>query len=848
VELARFALAHDPCSEAALADLLEALRACGREAEAQEAYRQFAMRLMEEFGIEPQVRLQASSAPRPTDHGVIVTTTARAPAFLIGRRLEQAQLVRTLRQADCRRATILGPGGVGKSSLATSALTLLDEDFPDGVRWVGLRDVATATQIPGRIAEACGFKGGLSQDQVEELAARIGQQAVLLVLDNCEHLPDLSAIGDVLIERCPRLKILHASRARIGCAGEWLLPLSGLAVPDANESELDVLRTFDSVRLFEARAREVDPDFDPRRCIDEIAALVRMVEGLPLAIVMAAACTRLLPLREIVSDITRLLDMRGTQHGAAAASPSTERSLRVSFEHSWRLLSPSEQKILARLAVFNGSFSLAAGQCVAGAKLPSIAALADQSLVAACGAGRFSLHPLIREFAREQLVDEPSVRARHASYYADVMFARSHPATAASVPWDHDDVSHCLEAWRWATTAGDIAMMLRMATPLVRLFNGYLRWQEGIDTIESALATLQSRDARTEGLRSELYYGLALCRFYNGEMTAAEESARHSLRLCHALRVRDTLPAANLYIIGSSLGWQGECERANRFFEQSLAIAGARGESESIAKALYGIAFLEQAAGRWDRSREFYGRSEAISRERSMHQWQALSLNGIGACWLAQGRMAEALSCFDQGIRVCTEYEVNGRRSFLLANRGLALIRLGDLRGADASIERALREAKEWNIYTALVDSYLARGALAMARHDLESARCDLRSAMQVASKIQSRLRRMPVVRHFGNWLVASGQRERGAAVLEFVRDASFSMRRDSEAAGNALAELFGKSAPTKALKKRAREKSMEQLEAEILGIESDVRASVANNVDPTLSGSRAPRLRNRRK
>jgi predicted ATPase/DNA-binding SARP family transcriptional activator/Tfp pilus assembly protein PilF len=818
IELARFALAHDPCNEAAARSLVDALRACGRDGEAEQSYRTFAERMQEELGVEPVVRA-ADACVRSGPQAPVPSVDPEGG--LIGRKLEQSRLAQILRRRECRRATILGPGGVGKSSLAMTARSLLRADFPDGVRWVGLRDLTSPTQIPSRIAEACGFKGALSKYPLASLGARIGRQHILLVLDNCEHLPQIGAIGDALLAACPNLKLLHASRARIGGEGEWLLPLTGLAVPDADERDLDILRTFDSVRLFEARAREVDPAFDARRSVDAIAELVRMVEGLPLAIQMAAACSRLLPLPEIVRDLSRLLDLPDPSAGGPGTPASAERSLRASFEQSWRLLAESEQATLARLSVFTGSFSLVAAQAVAGAELAAIAALADKSLVSPCGDGRFSLHPLIREFARAHLPGEPRVRGLHAEHFARVLIARGDPATAASVPWSLEDVSHCLEAWRWATTTNDVALLLRMARPLVRLFNQYLRWQEGIDTIEATLASLASRGACAERLRAELGYGLALCRFYHGEMASAEVAARLSLRRCHGLRIRDQLPAGNLYLIGASFAWRGERVRARRFYQQSLAVAVARRESESIAKALYGLAIVEQADGNWARARDLHGQCVARCEEMSAHhQWLALALNNMGICFLAEGSPQEALACFDQGIRVCTEHEVYGRRSFLLANRALALIMVGDLGQARTCVERAQREAHEWNICTARAESHLAGAALAMSRGELALARHELREALRHSRKTQSPVRQLSVIRQWGQWLVASGELERGAIVLDYVRIHDMSLRRDKDIARSELEALTRAGSGPGAVRRRARFLSHDSLQSEIMGID----------------------------
>jgi DNA-binding SARP family transcriptional activator len=372
VALSLHALAHDPLDEAAVEDLLHTLPQLGREDEARRIHEDFARRLQAELGVAAAAQPSpVKSPPRGSRHE------------LIGRRLEQAQLLALLRRDECRRLTIHGPCGVGKTRLARASLDLLREDFPDGVIWIA---------------------PGLAPDPLESLADRIASGRVLLVLDDCEHLPGVREAGDLLLERCTGLKILHTSGARIGCDGEWVLPLAGLPVPDADETEWDVLATFDAVRLFERRALQEDPAFDAKRHGADIVALVRAVEGLPLAIETAAACARMLPVREIVADLSRIVDLPAPPI-AGAASPSSRKTLRARFQHSWQRLARHEQVALARLAAFGDSFCEAAAGRVAGTRLPVIAALADKSLVSCSGDGRFSLHPLVRLLAIERLGD-----------------------------------------------------------------------------------------------------------------------------------------------------------------------------------------------------------------------------------------------------------------------------------------------------------------------------------------------------------------------------------------------------------------------------------------------------------
>lgn len=809
LELSLDVLGHDAHNEAAVQDAVETLRGMGREADARKVYDEFVARLRADLGVEPTLQLRTLAAGSPAALPAAQRRAHPAPADeCIGRRLEQGELLSLILRDDCRRLTVHGPGGVGKSLLARATCEALAPHFPDGVHWVGLRDLNQGSQVAARLAAACGFKLALSQDPLASIASRIGDGRRLFVLDNCEHLQGICAFGDRLLQACPNIKILHTSRSRIGCSGEWVLPLNGLAVPDADEREWEVLGNFDSVRLFEARASQNDPRFDTRRHRGDVVALVRALDGLPLAIEMAAASVRVLPPAAILEDMSRLFDL---EHPAVAA-PHGERTLRASFRHSWDLLTPAERGALSSLAAFGGSFTLAAAAHAADAHLPVLASLVDKSLVHAAGNGRFSLHPLVRQLAAEKAADFAAARNRHAAYFAERLAAR---ATASDTPWGDEDVAACVEAWRWATGQRSVALLLRMAQPMVRLINAYLRWEEGLEVLGGTLAVIEGRDGDTQRLRAVLLHGIALCRLYNGEMVAAEDTARRSLRCCASVRM-DSIVGANMHIVGFSLAWRGDMAGARRFFEQSLARSTARRDFESVAKAQYGLAFLAYASGDYAGAARLYREVANLGREHRLAQWTALSLNGAAKARLMQGWPAEALAFVEEGLAVCEANDVHGRRSFLDAHRGLALLRMGEPDAAHASIARAIAEARDWNIWTARMEAHLARATLAAARAEEKVAREHVREAMRVSVGSDSASRRLGIVRHWGEWLVRNAHAARGAAVLAFVQSHPLAMRCDQDAAASALQACVA-AAERKACEVTASGLTFEGIEREVL-------------------------------
>ena len=230
-----------------------------------------------------------------------------------------------------------------------------------------------------RIAQVLGAGVNDASDVLAQIAARHAQQAAILVLDNAEHLQALAGWLSPLLAAWPSLRLLLTSRARVGLEGEWVLPLAGLAVPDDDSRDLEAATAFDAVRLFELRARTVLPGFDLAPHLDAVIAVVERVDGMPLAIEMAAAWVRLLPPAEIVRELAQSIDI--LQHDDTAGAAPGHTSMPAVFRRSWDLLAPSERRVLAAVTEFRGGFRRDAAAAVAHASLPVLASLVDKSLL-----------------------------------------------------------------------------------------------------------------------------------------------------------------------------------------------------------------------------------------------------------------------------------------------------------------------------------------------------------------------------------------------------------------------------------------------------------------------------------
>lgn len=592
-----WALHADPLDETALNFQLRAYATLGRTDDARRAYHEYAKRLATELGIEPSAavrdlarqidseRLMVPASPTVSGPSRDETTPA-----LVGRRVELARLRQLLGGDDCRLLTINGPGGVGKSVLARAAMPELASQFADGAFWIALDDLQVLDQIAPRSAATLGLELSGAESPQRQLIDQLRNSQALLVFDNAEHLAGFPAWLDALLAACGRVKVLVTSRARLDLACEWVLPLQGLPVPDADETETDALRAYDSVRLFELRVARVHPDFDARAHAVEVAALVRAVDGLPLAIELAAAWVRLLPVADIHRELSRSLDLLDDANTAGGRT----HSMRDSLEHSWRLLVPAEQRALAQLAVFQGDFSRESALAAAEAVLPLLAALADKSLLRTTEQGRFSFHPLIQQFALEKLGQggaaiELAARSRHAEHFLTLL-ARYNDFHAidqgAALKAIGAEIENTLAAWRFAVTQRRVDLLQDCASALESYFDTRGQQQFGLELFSEAAAVIDEFLPAHQLARCHVQLGRAAFCYRRGEFPEGERAARAALQAAQRAKYRFGVKSST-NTLGLMLWRLGRTREAGFCLRDVLRRARADGDQASLP--MYGL-------------------------------------------------------------------------------------------------------------------------------------------------------------------------------------------------------------------------------------------------------------------
>jgi predicted ATPase/class 3 adenylate cyclase len=442
----------------------------------------------------PEHIYQAVTHDLPQDFPPLKTVAMRPynlPASttpFVGRAAELAQIETLLQDPQCRLISLVGIGGSGKTRLSIQAATQT-QAFPQGVYFIELTATHTSEGIIAAIANALQMpfyvqpNASLSPDIAQaQLLRYLGNKAILLVLDNCEHLlseaaVDFSALVANLLAAAPEIKLIATSRERLNLPDEWVLEISGLPFPSSEEEE--EICQYAAVQLFIESARRssaqagtlgVAPHDWPA-----IARICQLLGGIPLGVEMAAAWTKILSYQEIVTELKRdLLSLIATWRTA----PERHRSLRAVFDYSWHLLSDQEREVFCKLSVFRGRFCREAAGEVAGASLGLLGMLIDKSLLRRTPEGHFEIHPALRQYAAEKLACDPDrqseARSQHAHYYSQWLTRMNEKLKGdeqfVALAMLRAETPNLHDAWQWLIEQGDLER-LRHILPAMILFH-----------------------------------------------------------------------------------------------------------------------------------------------------------------------------------------------------------------------------------------------------------------------------------------------------------------------------------------------------------------------------------------
>src|SRR5215212_7780228 len=621
------------------------------------------------------------------------------PTPLVGREKEVAEVCDLLRGEETRLLTFTGPGGIGKTRVALQAAADLLDDFPDGTFFAPLATLTQAELFFSTVAETLGVQETGEQPLDESLKDYLKERRLLLVLDNFEQVLGAAPTVTELLAAAPGLKVLATSRAPLGLYGEHEYDVPPLSVPDVRHlPDFKTLSQYEAVRLFIERAKSAKVDFEVTdESAPAVAEICVRLDGLPLAIELAAARIKMLPPKAMLQRLGSRLKLLT---GGARDLPERQRTLRATIEWSHALLDGGEQVLFGRLAVFSGGRTLEAIEAICDAEgdLPvevfeGVSSLVDKSLLrqeeGPGGEPRFVMLETVHEFAREKLGESEKaeqIKRVYAEYFLNLA-EEAYPELKGpnQLEWlerleaEHDNMRAALS---WALKRKEVEVALRLGSALSYFWSMRGYQSEGRSWLEEALAI--------EGRVSPEVRAMALAAagelaFEQGELDRAQEAYDEGLEL---LEHEGREPSEAEPLLLGLLGWveweREDYRRAKQLFEEGLALSREMSDTWWLASSLSNLALVSYSQGDYERATELYDESMDLFREQGDKQSLALCLNNLAMLVCSQGELGRAGKLTEEGVALHRELGIRGGVSVGLYNLGWIALLQDDLgRAAD---------------------------------------------------------------------------------------------------------------------------------------------------------------------
>lgn len=656
----------DPWHESAYQNLMRLLATQGEFNRALVLFQTLKDRLQDGLAIEPMESsyklLEKIQAARERQ------SNRQLPNLLslfVGREAELQQLERLLMGENGRLITILGSGGVGKSSLALQLARRLEGQFLNGAFYVPLASLNDPHLIPREIATAVKFKAQHNQSFDQQLVTFLGNREMLLILDNFEHLLPGRQFVATLLKETNDISIVVTSREPLNLQPEHRIHLVGLPYPTHDKTTQNGT-PYASFQLFVAQAQKINGAFQPEKYTEEILTICRLLEGMPLGVELAAAQIETQTVPEILRAISDNFNSLQKDWGDR---PDRHHSLHAVFRHAWQQLTNPQQIILGGLSVFRGGFDLTAAREVAQATRQDLNQLLNKSLIHRTGqsATRYHLHPVVQQYAAEAVASSTldSARLAHASTYLQLVQSfqendgygiENLESTMQQLELELDNVR---QAWRTAVLQTNIPLLAPALISMSKLYAGQSWFREGADIFSWTVEQLAPHFADDHPNEDKIFWGhlngfTAGLFLYLSEAQTAKAFAERSITILNPLPAMDELAYA-WNMLGIARLYQGDFAAAIDALETSKQTYAKTNSFGQMLGPLINLGSVYQRIGEYEKGLNSLMEAYDISQKSNDRRGSAHLLNNIGGILFSMGRLKEATDYFERCNTLCEE-------------------------------------------------------------------------------------------------------------------------------------------------------------------------------------------------
>ena len=721
----------------------------------------------------------------------------------VGRERELSEVSQLLANPSCRLLTLTGPGGIGKTRLALEATAVNAHHFAHGAAFVNLQPIHEPEFLISAIADALQITLSGSETSLAQLSHYLADKEILLTLDNFEQLLALADVLSSLLQVSP-VRFLITSREALNLQEEWLYPLHGLPVPD------DASEGTAAVQLFTERARRVQPGFVLTDVQADVVAICRLVEGMPLAIELAAAWVRSLSCVEILAEIKHSLDFLTTRLRNVLPR---HRSILAIFDQAWQQLTVGEQMVFQQLTVFRGGFRRGAATAVAHASLAILSNLVDKSLLrweseGPSGAfyGRYQIHELLRQYAEEKLQSDAAQMAdtltRHSQYYAQFLSKRLDDLLGGRQRGAMLEIETELEnvraAWQWAIKHTALTELEQITVPMMSFYWFQSRFLEARNAYQSSIVCLQDMDASRsrDSLLALLYSNFAWFLMGTAEMDEAYQAVQQSYNLhqqynlspAHGL---DTDPRLAL---GDFYHRQGELEKALALFLDVSEDARQRHDLINWQTGVRLSSEIYLTVGQLDKAQECGWQAYQLARQIEDRWGTAYGDEVLGDVAFARQDYEQAEQHYLASYEIRLELQFRLGIATVLRRLGNLALRRQAYQQAHDYYHESLTIYRQHNLIGGEIGALMSLGKTAVAAHNLDSARAWLIKAIQILSSLETQIVDVAILTliESGHYLLLTGQPETAVALFAFALPQPSLLQDEREAVQELLAQGHG--------------------------------------------------------